>query len=98
MPLTVVHRLRAKNKILVLLGQFITILIITFISFYLINLVSKTLKFQSFGELINHFHTPAKVVALTYDDGPNPPYTNQLIDILERNQIKATFFCYWSKS
>jgi peptidoglycan/xylan/chitin deacetylase (PgdA/CDA1 family) len=32
------------------------------------------------------------VVALTYDDGPNPPYTNQLLDLLEIHQIKATFF------
>ncbi len=33
-----------------------------------------------------------KVVALTYDDGPYPPYTNQLLDILDRYQVKATFF------
>ncbi len=32
-----------------------------------------------------------KVVALTYDDGPYPPYTNQLLDILDRYQVKATF-------
>ena len=33
-----------------------------------------------------------KLVALTYDDGPNPPYTQQLLDVLERHQVKATFF------
>ncbi len=33
-----------------------------------------------------------KVVALTYDDGPSPPSTNQLLDILDRYQVKATFF------
>nr|WP_245912455.1 polysaccharide deacetylase family protein [Calothrix elsteri] len=32
------------------------------------------------------------VIALTYDDGPNPPYTNELINILNRLEIKATFF------
>ena len=31
-----------------------------------------------------------KVVALSYDD-PYPPYTNQLLDILDRYQVKATF-------
>ncbi len=31
-------------------------------------------------------------VALTFDDGPNPPYTEQLLDILEKYKIKATFF------
>ena len=33
-----------------------------------------------------------KVVAITYDDGPSSPYTNQLLDILDRYQVKATFF------
>lgn len=58
----------------------------------LLKRLSNSLDFQVFGELVNHVDTNEKVVALTYDDGPNPPYTNQLIDILERNQIKATFF------
>ncbi len=31
-------------------------------------------------------------VALTFDDGPNEPYTSQLLDILDANGIKATFF------
>ena len=57
-----------------------------------LNRLSISLKHQVFGELVNHVHTKEKVVALTYDDGPNPPYTNQLLDLLERNQIKATFF------
>lgn len=58
----------------------------------LLNRFSTSLQYQSFGELINHVDTTDKVVALTYDDGPNPPYTNQLLEILERHQIKATFF------
>lgn len=33
-----------------------------------------------------------KVVALTYDDGPNPPHTQALLDTLERHSVKATFF------
>lgn len=33
-----------------------------------------------------------KRVALTFDDGPNPPYTNQILDILKKEDIKATFF------
>ncbi len=31
-------------------------------------------------------------IALTFDDGPNEPYTSQVLDILERYRIKATFF------
>lgn len=33
-----------------------------------------------------------KVVALTFDDGPNPTYTRQILDILQRENAKATFF------
>ena len=33
-----------------------------------------------------------KVVALTFDDGPNPTTTNQALDTLSKYGIKATFF------
>ncbi|NEW08937.1 polysaccharide deacetylase family protein [Paenibacillus sp. SYP-B3998] len=31
-------------------------------------------------------------IALTFDDGPNPLYTPQLLDMLKRHEVKATFF------
>jgi len=31
-------------------------------------------------------------IALTFDDGPNEPYTSQVLSILEQYKIKATFF------
>jgi peptidoglycan/xylan/chitin deacetylase (PgdA/CDA1 family) len=31
-------------------------------------------------------------VALTFDDGPNDPYTQQLLELLARYQVRATFF------
>ena len=31
-------------------------------------------------------------LALTYDDGPNDPYTSQLLDVLAKHGTKATFF------
>jgi peptidoglycan/xylan/chitin deacetylase (PgdA/CDA1 family) len=31
-------------------------------------------------------------VALTFDDGPNPTYTPQILDILKKYNVKATFF------
>ncbi len=31
-------------------------------------------------------------VALTFDDGPNDPYTYQLLDLLAHHQVRATFF------
>ncbi|MFJ8578324.1 polysaccharide deacetylase family protein [Micromonospora sp. NPDC093277] len=33
-----------------------------------------------------------RVVALTFDDGPNEPYTSQILDILAARGIRATFF------
>lgn len=33
-----------------------------------------------------------KVIALTFDDGPWPKTTDLVLDILKKNQIKATFF------
>ena len=32
------------------------------------------------------------MIALTFDDGPNPKYTPKLLDLLYQNQVHATFF------
>lgn len=40
----------------------------------------------------------AKSVALTFDDGPDPETTPQILDILKRNEIKATFFVIGKKA
>ena len=34
----------------------------------------------------------ARALALTYDDGPNDPWTLRLLDVLDRHSVKATFF------
>jgi peptidoglycan/xylan/chitin deacetylase (PgdA/CDA1 family) len=34
-----------------------------------------------------------RAIALTFDDGPHPQYTPKLLDVLERYQITASFFC-----
>ena len=33
-----------------------------------------------------------KVIALTFDDGPSQSYTHQILDVLAKNDAKATFF------
>jgi poly-beta-1,6 N-acetyl-D-glucosamine synthase len=35
---------------------------------------------------------PAKTVALTFDDGPDPRWTPQVLDVLAREHVPATFF------
>jgi len=39
-----------------------------------------------------------KLVALTYDDGPNKKYTPELLDILKEEDSKATFFILGSNA
>jgi peptidoglycan/xylan/chitin deacetylase (PgdA/CDA1 family) len=45
-----------------------------------------------FLPVISCGHTGRKAVALTFDDGPDPLTTPQLIDMLTRHGMKATFF------
>lgn len=45
-----------------------------------------------YGPVVSYAGTTQKVVALTFDDGPYPPYTSQILDVLQQYQVKATFF------
>ena len=47
---------------------------------------------QVFGAFPYGSETEEKVVALSFDDGPNEPYTSRLLDTLDAYQVKATFF------
>ncbi|MBV9402600.1 MAG: polysaccharide deacetylase family protein [Candidatus Eremiobacteraeota bacterium] len=47
---------------------------------------------QWFGKTVVSGPSDQRVVALTYDDGPNPPYTDRILDVLAREKVKATFF------
>lgn len=40
----------------------------------------------------------ANNIALTFDDGPNPKYTNELLDLLEQFQVRASFFVVGKKA
>jgi peptidoglycan-N-acetylglucosamine deacetylase len=47
---------------------------------------------QLFGSFPYRGDATQPVVALTFDDGPNEPYTSQIIDVLDRRNVPATFF------
>ncbi len=47
---------------------------------------------QVFGTFPYAAETDEKLVALSFDDGPNEPYTSRLLDTLDEYQVKATFF------
>ncbi|KEO83652.1 polysaccharide deacetylase family protein [Tumebacillus flagellatus] len=48
--------------------------------------------YQVFGELVPRVETTKKVVALTFDDGPNPEHTGEILKELDAKGVKATFF------
>lgn len=50
------------------------------------------LKKGLFLKPIYHLPLNEKVIALTFDDGPNPKYTPKILNILAHYQVKATFF------
>jgi len=47
---------------------------------------------QVYGRTFLGLQPGSRQLALTYDDGPNDPYTERLLEVLERHQVKATFF------
>lgn len=57
-------------------------------------LINSALSYRSqlYGPAFTHGSRKGDAVALTFDDGPNEPYTSQILDILKSRGVKATFF------
>ena len=47
---------------------------------------------QALGAFPFRAATDEPVIALSFDDGPNEPYTGRLADVLARHDVRATFF------
>jgi peptidoglycan/xylan/chitin deacetylase (PgdA/CDA1 family) len=45
-----------------------------------------------FGKPLTHLPGPGAVVSITFDDGPNPRATPQILDVLRAEGVHATFF------
>ena len=60
----------------------------------LVLILSLSITITAFAKPLSEVRWKAKpgTVALTFDDGPNPTYTPQILRILKDNNIKATFF------
>ena len=56
-----------------------------------IRRVLKRLALKQFGAITN-INTDKKIAALTFDDGPNPVYTPELLKVLKNHNAKGTFF------
>lgn len=47
---------------------------------------------QAYGSIATHGPRDKKLIALTFDDGPNDPWTMRIADVLDQYSVKATFF------
>ncbi|MGE4488454.1 MAG: polysaccharide deacetylase family protein [Kiritimatiellales bacterium] len=41
---------------------------------------------------VRHVRTDKPIISLTFDDGPEPPYTGQVLAVLKQYHVQATFF------
>lgn len=46
-----------------------------------------------YPDALFRIQTEKKELCLTFDDGPNQSYTIQILEILDRQNVKAVFFC-----
>ncbi|HEX8806491.1 MAG TPA: polysaccharide deacetylase family protein [Candidatus Aquilonibacter sp.] len=65
--------------------------LLAFVGFWAYE-ISENPSNQLFGKTFVSGPADERVVALTFDDGPNPPYTTAILDVLEREHVHATFF------
>lgn len=54
--------------------------------------ISRSRTFQFFGEIYPRIETGRKIVALTFDDGPTRPQTDEILGILREENVRATFY------
>ena len=48
--------------------------------------------YEKTGNVVWEIQTTEKVVALTFDDGPHPEYTEQILNLMDQYGAKGTFF------
>ncbi|MDE7204959.1 MAG: polysaccharide deacetylase family protein [Lachnospiraceae bacterium] len=78
---------------LICMGLTLTALIRPFLSPKTIPAIASAISVASIDpDPPNNTFVDARRVALTFDDGPHPVYTEQLLDGLKERGVKATFF------
>lgn len=64
------------------------------------NIEARTLKridLEKTGRAFWDMREERKKIALTFDDGPHPLYTNQILDVLREHEVNASFFVIGSR-
>ncbi|MBK3496169.1 polysaccharide deacetylase family protein [Viridibacillus sp. YIM B01967] len=73
----------------------LTVCVLTILVFYagFSNASDKGRRYyEESGQMLWDINTDEKIIALTFDDGPHPRYTEQILDLLTKHKVKATFF------
>ncbi|WP_397536505.1 polysaccharide deacetylase family protein [Rummeliibacillus pycnus] len=79
-----------RNKIIILT---VCVLVISIFYASFSNAADKgRYYYEQTGQVLWDIQTEEKVIALTFDDGPDPRYTPEILDLLEKYDAKATFF------
>ena len=84
-----------KRNHLIYLCSFL--LLLTFL-YAITNQANQTLAnkgrqyYEQTGQIIWDIKTTEKIVALTFDDGPHPKHTDEVLDVLGKYDAKGTFF------
>jgi len=70
----------------------IVLLVTTPVALAAIWQLSRSRTVQLLGEMVSRVETTQPAVALTFDDGPNPVFTQEVLDVLADRDVQATFF------
>jgi peptidoglycan-N-acetylglucosamine deacetylase len=89
-PATVVFTRRAT---LWLVGAFTLVGLAMWLGLDPLALAHQITPRQAAGRIISRGNPHLPDITLTFDDGPNPPYTSHILAILRQFGLKATFFC-----
>ncbi len=75
------------------LGNFIFLAAVILVFLLVVGLGVAIPQLHFFGDFICRGDSTKKCVALTFDDGPDPRSTPQLLALLSERGVPATFFC-----
>lgn len=73
-------------------GAALVLLLLVAVTAHAARLLARSRTTQLFGRLVDRVETPQRVVALTFDDGPNSATVEALLAPLAQRGVKATFF------
>lgn len=75
----------------------IVLVIVLFLLGALSLYASFSIRSSLFGKIYWRGRTDLQQVAITFDDGPHPRFTRQILEILNREKVPATFFLVGKK-